>query len=415
MKKIAICFIFFVVFFCPVFAKDIAMPPLTIPTAASSGFGGTHIAYTDNVFALLVNPAAMIRVQQRSFFALAPSLMSPQFISNLTRYTKDVFGAMTDEDFNTMGDALGKMADEIGDQEGKMALGIDIREFPMSVAWVANGFGFGIWSRAFLNTNVEGHWVSANIFLDMIFPLGFAFKILELDNHTVDAGITAKPFFRTMITGQSAITSLLDDSSDFANQVNSPILMGLGFDMGFLYRWDAGLSAGLTLNDLFSSSSEINNLNSNNIGEHTYYVPFSLNLGLAYDFRLSNFWTDIPALLDLFSLTLALDWRNIINVFQQDDYLNNRNAALDIGVGLQLAWFDIFKFRIGMNEMLPAVGLGFHLGPIEIDLAYYGKELGMEPGQLSAAMVDLSIALRPGAKARNWPWTWSSIVGLFKE
>ncbi|MCL2319307.1 MAG: hypothetical protein FWC45_04425, partial [Treponema sp.] len=45
----------------PVFAADVPMPPVTMPTAASNGFGGHHVAYTDNVFSLLVNPAAMIQ------------------------------------------------------------------------------------------------------------------------------------------------------------------------------------------------------------------------------------------------------------------------------------------------------------------------------------------------------------------
>ena len=134
MKKNAICFVLFIVLVFPVFARDVAMPPLVIPTAASNGFGGTHVAYTDNVFALLVNPAAMIRVRQRSVFTFAPSIMNPQFLINSARYSTDVFSATTDDDFAALGDALGKMADDLGRREGRIALGLELREFPLSFA-----------------------------------------------------------------------------------------------------------------------------------------------------------------------------------------------------------------------------------------------------------------------------------------
>jgi hypothetical protein len=65
-----------------------------------------------------------------------------------------------------------------------------------------------------------------------------------------------------------------------------------------------------------------------------------------------------------------------------------------------------------MNDLLPAFGIGFDHGFFEIDLAYYGKEFGLEPGLLSAAAVDLTISIRPGAKKRDWPWTRRSLVGL---
>ena len=102
MKRTVICFFLFAALLFPVFARDVAMRPLAIPTAASNGFGGTHVAYTDNVFALLVNPAAMIRVRQRSFFTLAPSIMNPEFTASSTGYALDVLQAAMDDDLEAM-------------------------------------------------------------------------------------------------------------------------------------------------------------------------------------------------------------------------------------------------------------------------------------------------------------------------
>ena len=413
-RTIIYCFIF-VTLVLPVSARDIAMPPLAIPTAASSGFGGTHVAYTDNVFSLLVNPAAMIRVQQRSFFTLAPSIMNPQIIVDSVNYSRDAMSSLGDDD--DLGDFFGEIADMLSDRQGKLAMGLEIREFPFSVAWVANGFGFGVWSRAYMNIiNIEGLWLSTNNYIDTIFPMGFAFKILELDRHSVDMGITLKPFFRAMFQGREIITELTDGNSELAAWLDAPMIMGFGFDMGLLYRWDIGLSAGVTFTDIYTRGNVISNMISNDDYIHnnnTYYIPFAMNLGLAYDFRIGNFWDEAPSLLRSMGFTVAFDWRNFTGIFQQHDYLNYRNSALDIGVGLQMSWLDMFRVRVGMNEMLPAVGMGLALGPLEIDLAYYGRELGREPGLLPTTVLDLSIAFRPSAKEKNWIWARRSIVGLF--
>jgi hypothetical protein len=139
-----------------------------------------------------------------------------------------------------------------------------------------------------------------------------------------------------------------------------------------------------------------------------------MNLGVAYDFKLGKFWPDLPSFLAKMGFAFAFDWHDVINVFQQDDYMR-RNAALDIAMGLQISMLDMIMVRFGMNEMLPAFGIGFDFGPIELDLAYYGKELGLEPGQFPVAAVDFTFAVRPGAKKRDWPWTRGSLVGLIQN
>ena len=393
MKRKTISLVFLILFLVfPVFAERVAMPALAMPTAASNGFGGTHVAYTDNVYSLLVNPAAMIRVQQRSFFNLAPSLLSPQTTVELSKSIVDLAKGDTD--------TLGSMANALSRQKGKIALGMELREFPLSFAWVANGFGVGLWNRVFVNANVIGTNVDADIYGDVMLPVGFAFKILALENHSVDAGVTVKPFARVRAKESERITNLMDNTSDFIDNINVPLILGGGFDLGFLYRWTGGLQAGLTFDDIFSRGTVIHDIKGND--PNSYYIPFTMNLGLSYGFNIA-----------FLGVTVAADWHDITNAFNQDDYLNHRNVALDFGLGLQVSLFDIFLVRIGMNEMLPAFGIGFDLGPCKIDLAYYGREFGKEPGQLSVATFDLSIAIRPGAEKRDWPWTRRSLAGLF--
>jgi hypothetical protein len=242
-------------------------------------------------------------------------------------------------------------------------------------------------------------------------PIGLAFKILDVEGHAVDAGITLKQFARIMASEKiEVLQAIQGDSANIIDSMSVPLIMGTGFDIGFLYRWDTGFSAGLTFDDIVTRGVVAGNLQGDD--PNSYYVPFSMNLGLAYDLRLGRFWPEAPGILSRSGVALVADWRDMTNIFQQDDY-SKRNAALDFSVGLQLSVTELFKLRMGMNEMLPAVGMGFDFGPIEIDAAYYGKELGLEPGQLSTSALDLTLAIRPGAKKREWPWTRRSLVGLF--
>ncbi|MCL2380922.1 MAG: hypothetical protein FWC64_04935 [Treponema sp.] len=374
----------------PVSAERIPMPSITVPTAASSGFGGPHVAFTDNVFSLLVNPAAMMHVQQRSFFALSASLLNPQTTFSIASGVRD---ALRDASSASILDVV----DVLSEQNGRIALGLELREIPLSIAWVANGFGFGLWNRSFVQVEVIGDYHRATVYSDIMLPVGFAFSVLDWGwgQHTLDAGFTVKPFARFMVRERGFITDMLDNSD---MEFVAPVILGGGLDAGLLYRWAGGLQAGLTFTDIFSRATVAANL-ADTDDSSRYYVPFAVNAGVSYCFEMFGFAR----------ITLAANWRDIGNVFNQNDYLNNRNYLLDFGAGMQLSLFDMLFFRMGMNEMLPAVGFGFTFGALNIDLAYYGRELGYEPGQLSAAAVDLSITIRPGARKRSWAWTEGSI------
>ena len=399
MKITTISLLIIVFLAFPAFAEREVLPPLALPTAASSGFGGTHIAYTDNVYALMVNPAAMMQVQQRNFFTLAPTLFNPESTFSLI----DPIMNLVEGDLSSLGD----ISDSL--KGGNIALGTDITG-PISFAWVANGFGFGVFNRIFVNANIRGGTnLQAHVYVDFVLPVGLAYGLLDRDGHTVDAGITLKPFARARAWEMESIFWIIEsdeNQTEFTENIDVPLIMGFGFDIGFLYRSDFGLSAGLTFNDILTRGGAVTSFHGNTEPEDfpTYEIPFTMNLGLAYEYKFDNVsWNP--------RVVFAFDWRNITNVFQQSDYLNSRNASLDLGLGIQFSVFDRYSIRIGMSEMLPAFGLGVQLGSWSIDLAYYGKEFGNEPGQLSAAMLGFNVTFRPEAQHREWPWTKSALFG----
>ncbi|MDR2445366.1 MAG: hypothetical protein LBD44_05475 [Spirochaetaceae bacterium] len=401
MKKI----IALILAFCAAaaFAEDkrTEMPRLEIPSAQTTGFGGPHIAFTDNVSALLVNPAAIMRVRERIFFAPSFTLLSPQ--KTLTLLGK--IGDGTD-----MGLALEALNNP--NNPGKIPFGLAINGFPVAVAWVADGFGFGVWNRISVNANVIGTTAEAVALVDLIIPVGFAFKILDTDAHDVDAGVALKMFGRGYGRKMINITEIIEEPEQLVDDLGAPVIFGTGLDLGFIYRWNIGLSAGITFDDIFNHGGEISYIGGGEGDKDGYYVPFSLNLGLAYDLRVGNFWQSAPGFIANTGVTFAFDWHNFDLLFESENPYLKRNPALGIGLGLQFSFADMFKLSFGMSDMLPAFGFGFDLGSFELDMSYYGRELGLEPGQMPVAAADLTIAIRPGAKERNWPWTRSSLVDV---
>jgi hypothetical protein len=399
MKKFTIIVVFALFCTAAAFAEDsrVEMPRLEIPTSQSAGFGGSHIAYTDNVFSLLVNPAAMMRVNQRSAFALSFTLVSPEKSLKLISNLKDMDAGAALESLNNP------------NNPGKIPFGVEMNEFPLSIGYVANGFGFGLWDRVFVSANVNGTTAEATVIADVILPIGFAFRILDTEAHDVDVGATLKFFGRGYGNKVINVTEVVGDFGKLTEDLGAPVILGAGFDLGFLYRWNIGLSAGITFDDIITGGTEISRIGE---GEKKdgYYVPFSLNLGVAYDLRIGNFWKNAPRFIANSGVAVAFDWRNFELLFETENPYLKRNPVLGIGVGLQFSFLEILKVRLGMNEMLPAFGLGFDLGSLEIDVAYYGKELGIEPGQMSAAALSLTFAIRPESKAKTWPWAKTSLV-----
>jgi hypothetical protein len=325
MRKLIVFLLVFGVFSVS-FAEDMA--PLAMPSTRSLGMGGAHVAFTDDVYALFVNPAALHRTNQGSRFEVSPAFVGPFF---------ELIDIIGDDDLTG---ALGDFAKDSG---GKIPIGIDLRG-PVSFAYVANGLGFGIWDRVNLDARVIGIDMSASLLADVIANFGMSFGILSLGNHEVDAGFVVKPFLRVKagmnVTALDAIGGGLDN---IVEKFNVPLIAGLGFDLGFMYRFHRDLSVGLTVDDIYTGGGRISTLYGKDDGVSSYRVPTTLNVGIAYTFQ------PIPW---LGHLALMADYRDVTSLFTADDY-TKRNPILNLAFGTELSVLQFIKVRVGLNEMLP--------------------------------------------------------------
>jgi hypothetical protein len=386
MKKIVILFAALCLS-STLFAEDIKMAPLAYPSTASSGLGGPHIAYTDDVYSLFVNPAALQWANEGLVFDITVG------VGDMAKLLK-VKDALNTVGGGEIEDALTGLSGVL--EGGKLPLGMDLRG-PLSFAYTANGLGAGVFMRTSVDARIIGTDIDTRVYSDFMLPFGMAFNVLKLKDHELSAGFVLKPFARAMFDLE---LSALDLMGDFKlDDIAIPLVAGAGVDLGFMYRFKKDLVVGMTGN--YTIGKAVTDLGkaagfsgSSDVSGNTYYVPFALNTGIAYTFRPTS----------ILSAAVMADWANLQNVFTWNS-IGHRNPLLDIGAGVEIGLFSFLKFRVGIHDLLPSVGFGLEPAVFKLNLALYGKELGNEPGVNSTVGFELSISFRPDTKKKNWVWS----------
>jgi hypothetical protein len=357
---------------------DHELAPFTMPSTRNLGLGGPHAAYTDDMSSLFINPGAFRTIKQISIAELS-----------LGTYG-DVFGLMDIarnlDDSSKLVTTFSKL---INESNGNIPLGFDLRG-PISFGAIKNGWGWGVFNRIYGGAAVRGSTIQAWGNGDLMFNLGYSFRVLERGVHTLDAGVLGKVFGRIGFdTGPMTLSDLYAGEDIFARLNYAPFTIGGGLDMGLQYRMVDNFTAALTVNDLFSlgyvSYNDLNLASTTASAPAGYlgYIQPHINLGVSYKLF------DNP----IISWAVMADYKDLVNLFRQNKY-GSRNGWLNLSFGTEATLFNLVSVRLGMNEMLPAVGLGFNLFICKLDAAFYGKELGNEPGQLSTYAMDIGLLFR---------------------
>jgi hypothetical protein len=84
------------------------------------------------------------------------------------------------------------------------------------------------------------------------------------------------------------------------------------------------------------------------------------------------------------------DYRDFLDLFKPI----YRNPILNATLGTEVIFLDVISLRAGINETYLATGLGLDLTLFQIDLALYGKELGIDPGKRPLLNMDLSLSFQ---------------------
>ncbi|MCL2479945.1 MAG: hypothetical protein FWF22_10605, partial [Treponema sp.] len=88
--------------------------------------------------------------------------------------------------------------------------------------------------------------------------------------------------------------------------------------------------------------------------------------------------------------TVMADYHDLLDLFS----VIPRNPILNAGIGIEATVLNKLSFRFGMTDALPSFGIGLELGFMTLDMAIFGRELGIDPGQNSTYGLGLGLLFR---------------------
>jgi hypothetical protein len=342
--------------------------PFPLTSSRAYALGGPHVAYPTDTTTLAVNPGALrVMKKQRSIAEIGAGGHG------------NVFGLLSligsTEDFDS-----GKIQELTDGSGGKIPLGLELRG-PLSAGYINNGFGFSVSDRIYLDAKFIGTTVRVNMKADLLINGGYAYRLVDRSSGTLDIGFTGKLFGRYMAGINESLLDFASDPGSLSENLPLDLIGGAGVDLGVLYYFKEQFALGLTCNDVFSIGM-IQHSDDSGESSSVGLINPQINFGAAYTFPAWRFT----------SLSIMLDYRDVVNIFTND--YTTRNPVLNLGLGIEARIINFIYARFGVNDMLPAVGLGFDLKILKIDTALYGKELSTEPGGMSTYAFDISLLFR---------------------
>ncbi len=351
----------------PVFALNLDAFDFSSPR--EKAMGGTHVALADDFSVLLTNPAGLADVPSKFSAAdLGVRAIGPVFdIANL------IMGG------NTSPTAIMNF---LAANNYKLYAGLDISG-PVAFGYTGGGLGFGLFNKTGLTANVASvSSIGVKAVEDLLLAGGYAMHFDLGKGQTLAAGVSTKGFVRGDISPTIGAIEAMDLISNPMALLAKPfnLTTGIGIDAGLRWSWKDQVAAGLACRDAFSPAlvtkyssmaGFLGDPANSKLGSSTYET---LRRSLDFGFSWSPSLGRLGQILD--SLVIALDYRDILDLANPVP----RNPILNVGVGMELKVLDIVSIRAGMDNTLLSVGMGLDLGVFTLNVAAFGKELGLDPG-----------------------------------
>ncbi len=359
------------------FAQALDFDPIAprIVSARLEGFGGGYAAIEAGFDTLNTNPAAFAYTKPAwSFARLSMEVSGPLF---------DLPSAFKADD------TTAELLDLVAANNG-IYFGADVTG-PIAFGKVDRNFGFGFFNRSLVVANAASI-TSATIYVGEEFLLtgGYGLEVYAKGPHAISAGLQLKGFFQVFIHQDGTAFDVFDSLTSLdVNGLPSVLSTGFGVDAGFLYRYGENLNVGVVCRDLFTpvfstGYAGIDAFLDGSSNTDTNYdrLPVDLSVGVAYAYPLPDHWATITG------LTFMADYRDIL-CFVDPVY---RNPFLNVAIGAEIEFLNVVSVRAGLREAYLSAGLGLDLSICKIDLAMYGTEGGLEPGNRPILNIAFSIA-----------------------
>lgn len=330
-----------------------------------SAMGGANPALAAGMDTLSTNPAALAYVDRRIKILGLSSVFSGQFL--------DIPGILKSDD------PTDEMIQSVRKNEG-VYFGLNATG-PLSFGIMDKNFAFGIFNRTYVSADVASITFGELTGGEEIFVTGgYGVTLLDMGLHELSAGIQLKFFYQISMYEGGTVASIVETMNNFSiNGQPMASTVGFGFDLGLLYRLGESFSAGVTCRDVYTplfysiydSFSDFSDGKKQNGSSTTYdTLDRDLSLGVAWTAPIPRSWRALTA------FTATAGYNDILSLAKPV----HQNPILNLSLGAEAVFFNILYLRAGISECYPAAGLGIDFKFVQLDIAVYGQELGLEPG-----------------------------------
>ena len=375
MKKIILSILLLIGSFALVFAQTTIVEKPFLPISPEvMGQGGSFIANAHGYNALFYNPAGF--AMESGSLTIAGT--TAWVYANPARFMETMEGmaAGTEDEGSDdpMGGLLGFVEEEI--TGGGVGFG-----FSEGVGFVGRGLGLG---AVF---NVDGYLQGPTLLgaegsldatLAFIAGLALPFNILGM---RITVGGDVRPMIRVSASLSSADVFALAQGDPMValNSINALHGFGLGFDLGTIIEL-GDLKFGLSIRDflgtrfvytqntfeeIMTTLGDSGSLPTDGAEmEDTHLVPMNVSLGVAWHLNFGG----LNFLLDP---TIHASLNDVIGVIR-----DSRSPWTLLHIGAELKLLRFMKLRAGFNQGYITLGAGAHLLFLDINFAFFTREMG---------------------------------------
>lgn len=348
------------------FTYTLDMP--IIRHARISSLGGAHIADISWYYSFLTNPANIGLMGKKTLYpGLTIGFGGP------IQYAAEILDTINDGDEDSLL-SLGKLLSE------NKGLDLDfLFSGPIQFGSVKNNVGWGFFNQTFLAANIPSiNHLESYVRNESLLRFGFAHPI-SLGIGLLSIGTAIDVVNRVEGKLTSSVVELVNDNAD---DIAVPLYtsFAFGLDAGASLKISNFLVIGLVWDDLLKGyfTSKAPDFLSGDLEPNASFQ--TINFGWVFNLGANATipYIDITTLGAITSINFMLDFHDVIGMIINDP--KKRNPILDINFGAEAVFIKTIGLRLGLHEMYPALGLGAKFGSFNIDLAVFGRELGIEPG-----------------------------------
>jgi hypothetical protein len=335
------------------------------------GMGGLKITtglYDDNFFG---NPARATSNPVWRFTILDPAVMvDNHFISNVNSFASGG------------GNVIQNVADTAGENN-------HLRIQTTMPAWYLPPSDHRRWAVAFAiitssQTDLsirQNYSINTDAIIDVGPAFTYAYQFLK--DRSLSVGATAHVTYRLSTNEPYTIADLLDGKSFSLNQIGQQGTTE-DFDLGVtkVFPWHPigiELSAAASINNVLGGKyntslvAPVKGIGSNPLSANRIY-----GFGVSAKRDIGYFFHDV-----------------LVGI-EASDIGNNTNGSIfrTIHMGAEARILHILRPRIGVNQGYLSLGAGLDLKILEIEVASWGEELSLNPGQLQDRRYGLRVALQ---------------------